>query len=145
MGSLGNLRLVSAKRVVAVSPVVHRREKLVKAVEDQIQLVAAMAEGRTYAPAVVRLVKDAAGLRQRVESFRRVRPWWWTANGKVHLAVRYGAKTLELAKGKNAVELSGDKELVPALNAIKTAVEQGELDLQLETAGRAAKAALSKV
>jgi len=132
MGSLENLKLVSAKRVVAVSPVVHRREKLVKAVEDQIQLVAAMAEGRTYAPAVVRLVKDAAGLRQRVESFRRVRPWWWTANGKVLLAVRYGAKTLELGKGKNAVELAQYEDLVPVLVTIKAAVQAGALDDELD-------------
>jgi len=144
MGSLGNLKLVSAKRLVAVSPVLQRREKLVKAVEDQMQLVAAIAEGRTYAPAVVRLVKDAAGLRQRVESFRRVRPWWWKANGKVNLAVRYGAKTLELAKGKNAVELHNETELADALRVIKNAAQAGELDAQLDAIGRVVATGVAK-
>jgi hypothetical protein len=46
----------------------------------------------------------------------------------VNLSVRYGSKPLELAKGKNAIELSQASEIVPTLELIKSAVVAGELD-----------------
>jgi hypothetical protein len=42
--------------------------------------------------------------------------------------VRYGSKPLELAKGKNAIELNQASEIVPTLELIKNAVVAGELD-----------------
>jgi hypothetical protein len=50
------------------------------------------------------------------------------------LHVRYGSKVLELAKGKFAVEVASDKDLVPTLDAIKAAVLAGELDAAVEAA-----------
>jgi hypothetical protein len=46
----------------------------------------------------------------------------------VNLSVRYGSKPLELAKGKNAIELNQASEIVPTLELIKSAVVAGELD-----------------
>ena len=54
------------------------------------------------------------------------------ADGTVQLTTRYGSKPLELAKGKNAVELSDESELVSALEQIRAAVEQGEFDELIE-------------
>jgi hypothetical protein len=42
--------------------------------------------------------------------------------------VRYGSKTLELSKGKNAIELSTGDELIATLSLLKDAVIAGELD-----------------
>ncbi|MDD2545750.1 MAG: hypothetical protein PHI55_05640 [Burkholderiaceae bacterium] len=42
--------------------------------------------------------------------------------------MRYGSKVIELAKGKNAVEVANVDELISTLELIKTAVEAGELD-----------------
>jgi len=44
------------------------------------------------------------------------------------------SKALELAKGKVAVEVGAEKDLVPTLELIKTAVLNGELDTQIEAA-----------
>jgi TRAP-type mannitol/chloroaromatic compound transport system substrate-binding protein len=55
-------------------------------------------------------------------------------NGKLAIAVRYGAKVLELAKGKYAIEIASTNEVVPTLQIIKTAVEAGELDVAIENA-----------
>jgi hypothetical protein len=49
--------------------------------------------------------------------------------------VKYGSGTLEVAKGKNSVEVSSGAELVKALETLKLATESGELDTQLENAG----------
>jgi len=42
--------------------------------------------------------------------------------------VRYGAKVLELVKGKNAIEVANVSELVKVLALVKTAAGAGELD-----------------
>ena len=50
----------------------------------------------------------------------------------------------EIAKGKTAVELAGEKELVATLEILKQAVESGELDAQIEAVGGAMKAGFKK-
>ena len=68
-------------------------------------------------------------------SYDPKKPWWFTTDaGKLALSVRYGTKVLELAKGKVAVEVGSEKDLVPTLELIKTAVLNGELDTQIEAA-----------
>jgi hypothetical protein len=70
-----------------------------------------------------------------VETHKRVKQWWYVMdNGKVALTLRYGAKVIELAKGKAAVELACEKELVGVLEILKGAVLDGELDTQIEAA-----------
>ena len=54
------------------------------------------------------------------------------ANGTVQLTIRYSSKPLELAKGKNAVELASADELVRTLEQIRAAVEQGGFDELIE-------------
>ena len=69
-----------------------------------------------------------------METPKRVKPWWFTTDaGKLALSVRC-TKVLELAKGKVAVEVGTEKDLVPTLELIKTAVLNGELDTQIEAA-----------
>ncbi len=51
--------------------------------------------------------------------------------GRIIFNVRYGAKIVEFAKGKNAIEVASGTELVNALQSVKTAVEIGELDPQI--------------
>jgi len=73
--------------------------------------------------------------RKLVESTKRVKQWWFaTENGKLAINLRYGARMLELAKGKFAIEVASEKELLPTLEALKTIAAAGELDLQIEAA-----------
>lgn len=77
-----------------------------------------------------------------MELHKRVRQWWFVAdNGKLCLNVRYGAKLIEITKGKSTVEVGTTAELVPTLEIIKGAVEAGELDAQLEQVSDAVAAA----
>jgi hypothetical protein len=70
-----------------------------------------------------------------VEVPKKVRAWWWNAeNGKIALNVRYGARVVEISKGKTAVEVATPNDLIPTLELIKKAVDAGELDIQLESA-----------
>ena len=66
---------------------------------------------------------------------RRVRPWWFhTDNGRLALAVRYGSRVLELAKGKSAIDLADQAALIAALEVLVQAVSAGELDAAIEVA-----------
>ena len=65
---------------------------------------------------------------------KRVRQWWFVSDsGKVCLNIRYGAKVIELAKGKTAIEVANADELIRTLELVKSAVEGGELDTQIES------------
>ncbi len=80
-----------------------------------------------------------------VEAIKRVKAWWFTAeNGKVCLQVRYGTKVLELAKGKNSIEVGASAELVSVLETVKKCVESGELDAQIDAASAAVRERFSK-
>jgi hypothetical protein len=91
-------------------------------------------------------VKDEeTGESKTVEMPKRVKEWWFTTDsGKLCVSLRYGAKVIEIAKGKTAVELASADQLVPTLELLKQAVEGGELDAQLEAASGAVKAVVKK-
>ena len=146
MTVLANLKLVNAKRPVQLSPVLQRRNKVAKRISEQIELVKARQEGKTFSPTRQRTVKDAeTGQNMTVSVPKRVKEWWFFSDsGKLCLSLRYGAKVVEIAKGKTAVELTGEKELVATLEILKQAVESGELDGQIEAVAGAVKAGFKK-
>jgi len=81
------------------------------------------------------MVDRETGLRKQVEMPKRIKPWWFQSEqGKVCVSVKYGSWTIELAKGKPSVEVASAQDLIKTLETIKTAVEAGELDAQIETA-----------
>lgn len=138
MSALNSMKLVAAKKPAKQPPVVQRRNKLSNKLWEQVQLARAQKTGEAFAPTRMRSIRDPeTGLRKTVEVPKRVKPWWFVAdNGRVCLSVKYGAKVLELAKGKSAIEIAGPEELIKTLETIKTAVEAGELDGQIGAASQ---------
>ena len=129
MSVIAKLKLVASKRERNLSPIVVRRNKLAAKIEEQLQLATAQKEGRLYAPKRIKNVTNAEGERVAVETTKRVKEWYWTTPAnKINLCVRYGSKTLELSKGKNAIELSSGEELLSTLSMLKEAIIAGELD-----------------
>jgi len=55
------------------------------------------------------------------------------------LQIRYGTKLLELAKGKNSIDVGTVGELLPVLERVKKCVENGELDAQIDAASAAVR------
>ena len=136
MTGLTGLKLTGAQKPAHTSPVEQRRNKMAKRLWEQAELAKAQQAGGTFAPKKFRSITDTAtGERRQVEMLKRVKAWWFVGdNGKLALSVRYGTKLLELAKGKWAVEVASEKELVGVLDLLKTAVLAGELDTQIEAA-----------
>lgn len=146
MSVLSSLKLISAKRPSALAPIQVRRNKLINKLMEQVALASALKDGTTYAPKRMRNIKNGeTGEIRSVEVAKRVRQWWFTADsGKVCVQLRYGSKTIEFAKGKNSVEVSSGAELITVLETLKTAVESGEIDTQIETAANAVAARFKK-
>ena len=145
MSALANLKLSNTRRTAALAPIQIRRNKLSGKLADQIQLALAHQQGETYTTNRFKTVASADGSRKTVEIQRRVRPMWWTnLDGKICLTVRYGAKQLELAKGKSTVEVGVADHLVGTLQVIKQAVEAGELDAQIGAASGALRSGFKR-
>lgn len=145
MAFIAKLKLVSSKRERNLSPILVRRNKLASKIEEQLQLATAQKEGRLFAPKRIKNVTNAEGERVAVETTKRVKEWFWTTPAnKINLSVRYGSKTLELAKGKNAIELSSGDELLATLSLLKEAVIAGELDDAITNASDNLRAGFSK-
>lgn len=142
MSALTALKLVSAKKPIAMPPIVIRRNKLSAKLWEQIELAKSQSTGKPFVVTRNRTVKDVeSGLAKVVVVPKRLRPWWWMSEaGKVCVSIRYGSKVLELAKGKAAVEVASPEDLIKTLETIRGAVEAGELDTQIETASGALKA-----
>jgi hypothetical protein len=145
MTALAKLKLVSVQ-AGRKSPSVLRRSKLTGHLSHQISLAKAANAGDVYAAKKVKFITDAeTGERRQVEIATRVKPWFFSApNGKLVLALRYGAKALEISKGKNAIELVDMDDLIATLEIIKQAVHAGELDTQIEQASGALRAGFAK-
>ena len=141
MSAFAGLKLVAAKRPQAAPPIVQRRNKLSNQLFQQIELARCLSEGKTYAPMRLRNIKDKlTGERRTVEAVKRVKQWWFVADtGKVCLQVRYGTRVIELAKGKNSIEVGNAAELMTVLAAVKSAVEAGDLDAQIDAASAAVR------
>jgi hypothetical protein len=146
MSILNTLKIVAAKKPAKQPPVLHRRNKLSLKLWEQLQLAKAQSKGEAFSPTRMRSVRDPeTGVRREIEVPKRVKPWWFVADsGRVCLSVRYGAKVLELSKGKGAVEIAGPAELIKTLETIKSAVDAGELDAQIEAASTALRDGFEK-
>lgn len=133
---LNTLKLTAARKTRALPDVVKRRNKLVQKLTEQRELAAALEQGQHYAPKRLRSLRDAeTGTRLVKEVPVRIKPWFWTGEkGECLLAINYGSKQIELQKGKTAIDVGSADNLVTVLEAVITAVKNGELDVQIESA-----------
>jgi hypothetical protein len=131
MSIVASLKLITNSKKQALSPILQKRSKLLAKIQEQLDLCEAQRNGEIYAPKKFKTVTNKeSGERIKIETIKRVKEWFWIAeNGKINLAIKYGAKTISLnKKGANAIELTNGTELVGTLHKLKEAIENGELD-----------------
>ena len=106
----------------------------------------AIQAGTEFVPVKIRSVRDQeTGETRKVEVPKRLKPWWWTSeNGKLCITVRYGARTLEVIEGKNAIETENIAGVITTLEVLRTAVDAGELDARIESISGLVKAGFEK-
>lgn len=144
---LGSLKLVNAVRENSLDVVLIRRQKMTTKIKEQIEMAKCFKNGTKYEVKRVRKERDElSGELITIESSKRLRQMWFTnaESGKICIQLRYSSKVIDLAKGKNSVEVASASELVSALEALLKATEVGELDTQLASASEAIKERFSK-
>ena len=146
MSGLSALKFVASKPQQGNSPKHARRLKLSNKLHEQIQMAKAVQSGTEFVPVKIRSVKDeATGETRKVEIPKRLKPWWWPSdNGKMCITVRYGARTLEVVEGKNAIETDSIADVITSLQVIRTAVDSGELDKRIDAVMGQVKAGFAK-
>ena len=140
MSVLKTLKLSNAAPIAAAKdPLDRARERLLGSLADQRAFAGAVVAGEPYVPPKnVVSRKNASGERVRVEINRRIRKGWFQdAGGTVHFLAYLGGKPLELAKGKQAVEVGTLDKLISVIDHVMEAVRAGELDAQIATAAEA--------
>ena len=106
----------------------------------------AVQSGTEFLPVKIRSVRDdATGEMRKMEIPKRLKPWWWPSdNGKLNITVRYGARTLEVIEGKNAIETDNIAGVITTLEVLRAAVDAGELDGRIEAISGLVKAGFEK-
>jgi hypothetical protein len=147
MSIVTNLKLITTAKQSAISPVLLRRNKLLAKVQEQLDMCEAKRNQQPYAPKRLKtVVNKETGERTTIETIKRVKEWFWiTEDGKINLAVKYGAKTLPLnKKGANAIELMNGTALIGTLHKLKEAVIAGEFDDAINEVSDATRKAFKK-
>src|SRR5210317_981515 len=112
MTVLDTLNFITSEPLENNNPIAVRRRKLMAKIDEQIQL----ATNKDYTPTQHKWVTDDEGKQTKVEVPKRVKRWWTASvDGKIKLVVRYGNKSLEFAKGKNAIELTSEADVADTL------------------------------
>lgn len=146
MAHLTKLTISSATRQISTNPVESRRAKLLEKLDEQLAMATAFVANQPYSATRKVWAVDEQGNKQRVDREKRLSAWYWhDATGKFMFKLRYGARRLELAKGKHAIDVGPKDQLVAVIKTVIEAVKSGELDAALTgaaavKAGKKAKA-----
>ena len=128
--------MVNAVRQVKMDSTQFRRQKMAKKIDEQVKLAIALRDGQTCVIKRLRNVTDkSTGLVSQMEVSKRINQWWWTEGNRILLQLKYGTRVLLLnGKDKNTIEIGSGDELIKVLELVKTSVNNGELDVAIESA-----------
>src|ERR1039458_8923767 len=125
MTSFKTLTFTHLPKLTAADPVIHRRNKLIVRLQQQI----ALAQDPNFTLTRQKWIADEAGVKQLRSLPKKVRPWWRIdPTGAVVLTVCYGARVIEFSKGLAAIAVGKKEKLISTLETVIAAVEAGELD-----------------
>ena len=128
-GILGNLELTASTKGAPVDTATARRNKVIAKLDEQLQIAEAVLRGEEYAKMKTVKKTDEEGNQVTVTVPKRVNKWFYTNNGDDwYLEVKYGNRTLELAKGKSAIAVGKLDNMAAVIEQVKQAVAAGELD-----------------
>jgi len=139
---LAQLKLVAGTGIDKGKDVqAQRRLKLLGKLRQQFDAAKAEQDGVAYTVARTRRLKDKeTGAVQLVTVQRPIPKFYFAdARGKWYFELRYGSKRLAVVDGKDTIEVGEKKNLLPVIETLIEAVEQGELDEQLLGVGKPVK------
>lgn len=132
---LGGLDLTASVKGGPVDKAVVRRNKVIAKLDEQLQIAEAALKGDEFFKKRTVKKTDEEGNQVTVTVPKRVNKWFYTNNGNDwYLEVKYGNRTLELAKGKTAITVGKLDNVAAVIEQVKQAVAAGELDAAIAIA-----------
>jgi hypothetical protein len=116
------LKFVAAKKPTNDDPIMQRRQRLVRRLDQQISLIKSAVDGMPPRTSWV----------------------WMDDTGAYFLPIKYGRTFIELQKGMFAVQCDCIEDVGQGLAAIRAMVLQGDFDAQLQKASTEIRSKFSK-
>ena len=133
MTDLQNLTFTSRPKAAKPDAVLSRRNKLIERLQEQRAMTSCLIEGQPFvAYKEVYQTDNVSGEKMKVKRQKRVRAWHYLVNDKYYFEIRYGNKSIELQKGKPAIEVGPQDNLLKVIDTIIEAVKLGKLDTELK-------------
>lgn len=139
MSSFAKFTIKPVTRQTKLSPIEARRNKLLAAIDEQLHVADAAMRGEEYAVTLSRWGKNDAGEKVRVQRQKVVRSWFFAQDGGFYVQCKYGAKAIALSKDGNAIFVKQLSDVKPALETLRSATENGELDAYVAMAIKSPK------
>jgi hypothetical protein len=116
------LALVPVTKPKTLNPVVQRRTRLLKSIRRQQTMVQSYKAGE-----------------------KTQRTWFWmNEEGKIYLQIKYGKLSLELSKGKFAIQCGSLDDVSSNLQIVETLVNKGEFDAMLTSVSKEIRSKFDK-
>lgn len=116
------LTLVPVTKPKTLNPVVQRRTRLLKSIRRQQTMVQSYKAGE-----------------------KTQRTWFWmNEEGKIYLQIKYGKLSLELSKGKFAIQCGSLDDVASNLQIVETLVNKGEFDAMLTSVSKEIRSKFDK-
>ena len=124
---------------------------MTKAIEQALALVP-VTKPKTLNPVVQRRTRLLKSLRRQqtmVQSYKAgektQRTWFWmNEEGKIYLQIKYGKLSLELSKGKFAIQCGSLDDVASNLQIVETLVNKGEFDAMLTSVSKEIRSKFDK-
>lgn len=129
---LSSLKVIARPKIEPKPPILSKRLKLIDKLEEQQAMVQCLLENKSYEAYKDKVIKDPdTGERKTIRKRKAVRPWYFDDNEHYYFEMKVGLKTLELDKGKAAIDIGKKEDLPAIIETLIKAVEKGELDQQI--------------
>ena len=128
MATLSKFNLKTVKRYIGKDPRIQRRDKLVKALEEQLTMAEHRIQGKQYKATKKTWVDDGKGGKELKEVPKRVREWFFEQDSGWYVQCRYGARVLDVVGRSNSIFVNKVSEVPSVLKALIEATNKGELD-----------------
>lgn len=129
MSVLKSLTLAAIPRATMLTPEEHRRNKLLKHLNEQLAIAKADIAGTVHVVKKRHWQLTEEGGKDLIEVDKRLKRWWsQNATGGYVVAVKWGSKAMELDKGKDGIAVKDMPSIVVLLEKLIKAAEAGEFD-----------------
>lgn len=128
MQKLAEFTIKSVDRAARKDPAQQRRAKLLTKLSEQYDVLAAAKRGDRFAKSKTVWTTNADGERVQTQRSRAVRAWFFEQDGGWYVQCRYGARPLRLGDKGNAVFVAKLEDVEQALDAMRAAIGDGDMD-----------------